>query len=73
MGWKLIGISAKEALDYDQFDVDEKIIIGDNFGDESEEFISMLDFFLRVGDGKQSLKETQMAKEKGIPVYEYDI
>lgn len=73
LGWKTIGISAEDALNYDLFDVDEQIIVGKEFGDESEEFISMLDCLIRVGGGPQSMRETGMAKEKMIPVYEFEL
>ena len=73
MGWKTIGLTAKEAKQYKCFPVDEEIIEGEKFGDESEKFIEYIDCFIRIGGGKQSLKEVEMAKEKGMPVYEYDL
>lgn len=72
-GWKTVGLTAKEAKEYDCFPVDEEIIVGEKFGDESKEFIDYLDCLIRIGGGKQSLKETEMAKDKGIPVYEFDL
>ena len=72
-GWKTVGLSAAEAKEYDCFPVDEEIIVGENFGDESKEFISYIDCLVRVGGGKQSLDETELAKKKKIPVYEYDL
>ena len=72
-GWKTVGLSAKEAKEYDSYDVDEEIIVGEKFGDESEEFIDYIDCLVRIGGGKQSLKETEMARENQLPVYEYDL
>jgi len=72
-GWKTVGLSAKEAKEYDCFPVDEEIIVGEHFGDESKEFIDYIDCLIRVGGGEQSMKETEMAKKKDIPVYEYDL
>jgi len=72
-GWKTVGISAKEAKEYSCYAVDKEIIVGEKFGDESEKFIEYIDCLVRVGGGKQSLKETEMAKNKEIPVYEYDL
>ena len=72
-GWKTVGLSAKEAKQYDCFDVDEEIIVGEKFGDESEEFIGYIDYLVRIGGGEQSMKETEMAKKKGVKVYEYDL
>ena len=71
--WKTVGLTAKEAKKYDCYDVDEEIIIGEKFGDESKAFIDYIDCLIRVGGGKQSMKETEKAKEKDIPVYEYDL
>jgi len=71
--WKTVGLSAQEAKEYDCFDVDEEIIVGDKFGDESEDFIKTIECLVRIGGGDQSMKETEMAKKKGITVYEYDL
>ena len=72
-GWKTVGLSAKEAQEYDCYPVDEEIIVGENFGDESEEFIKSIDCLIRIGGGKQSMEETEWAKEEKLPVYEYDL
>ncbi len=72
-GWKTVGLSAEEVKQYECFPVDEEIIVGKKFGDESEKFIDYIDVLVRVGGGKQSLKEVEMAKKKNIPVYEYDL
>ena len=71
--WKTIGIACKKANEFEQFPVDKKIIIGEEWGDESETFISMIDILIRIGGGKQSHNEVRMAKSKGIPVIEYDL
>lgn len=73
MGWRTIGFSAKEAKQYDCYPVSREIIVGEKFGDESNEFIAYIDVLIRVGGSEQSLKETSMAKKKKIPVYEYDL
>ena len=72
-GWKTVGVTCEKANEYEQFPVDEKIIVGEEWGDESETFLSMIDVLVRIGGGKQSHKETQMAKERGISVIEYDL
>ena len=36
--WKTIGIACKKAEEYECFDVDESIIVGDDWGDESKHF-----------------------------------
>jgi hypothetical protein len=66
LGLRTIGISAKKALTVGcgVFPVDEQIIVGDKFGDESEAFIEYIDCLIRIGGGEQSRKEVQMFKEK---------
>jgi hypothetical protein len=68
-----VGLSAKEAEEYETYDVDKVIIEGEKFGDESEKFIDYIDCLIRVGGGDQSMNETKMAKEKGLEVFEYDL
>jgi len=72
-GWKTIGLSAKEAKEYDCYDVDQEIIVGEKFGDESKKFIEYIDCLVRIGGGKQSMEETESAREAKISVYEYDL
>lgn len=72
-GWKTTGITAKEAKQYECYPVGKEIIVGEKFGEESEKFIDYIDVLIRIGGGKQSLKETAMAKSAKIPVYEYDL
>jgi hypothetical protein len=63
-GYKTVGIACEKAFECELFPVDEQIITGDDWGDESEVFIERIDALLRVGGGKQSLKEVEMFKEK---------
>lgn len=72
-GWKTIGIACKKAVEYDLFPVDSKIIIGDEWGQESETFLNNIDVLVRVGGGKQSLKETSAFKSIGKPVIEFEL
>jgi hypothetical protein len=72
-GWKTIGIACEKANEYKQFSCDQKIIIGKEWGDESDEFISMIDILVKIGGGKQSTEECKKAKAKGIKVIEYDL
>lgn len=71
-GYETVGISAEEAREYELHDVDEIIWVGERFGDESKEFIDMIDIFVRIGGGKQSFAELEMAEEEDIGIYEYD-
>lgn len=72
-GWRTSGIACKKAENYELFPVDEKKIIGDNWGDESEEFLRTIDALIRIGGGKQSLRETAQAKTNGKLVLEYEL
>lgn len=68
-----VGYACKEAEDFACYEVKEKHIVGDNWGDESEDFLDNIDVLIRIGGGKQSLEEVEKAKEKGIPVYEEEL
>lgn len=69
-----VGFACSKAKDFPQFPVDEKHIIGDAWGDESDAFLSSIDGLIRIGGGKQSLDEVKRFKEMypEKPVIEYD-
>jgi len=71
--WKTVGIACADACNYDCFPVDEQIIVGENWGDESERFLSSIDVLVRVGGGQQSIRETAEFMKTGKPVYEYNL
>ncbi|NET33120.1 MAG: hypothetical protein F6K19_14050 [Cyanothece sp. SIO1E1] len=72
-GWKTVGISCNQALRYDCFPVDDQIIIGEQWGDESQKFLSLIDVLVRIGGGSQSYQECQMAKDLDKAVIEFDL
>jgi hypothetical protein len=73
-GWRTVGIACKLALNYERYPVDEEIIFcGENWGDESPLFVSHIQAIIRIGLGKQSLRETETVKERGFPAFEYDL
>jgi nitrogenase molybdenum-iron protein alpha/beta subunit len=72
-GWKTKGIACKKAEEYDLYPVEETEIVGDDWGDESETFLNDIEVLIRIGGGEQSMDETQKAKDKKIPVFEYDL
>lgn len=76
-GWNCGGIACKRAFEYKLLpmseDGDIMKIVGDEWGDESEAFISALDMLIKVGGGAQSIKEAEMAKKRGIPVLEFEL
>lgn len=72
-GWNTVGIACKRAEEHELFPVDEKIIVGENWGDESPSFLEDLDCMVRIGTGKQSIRETDELKARGKPAFEYDL
>lgn len=70
---KKIGIMCKCGYICDLFPCDVIYAIGDNWGDESQFFINYIDVLYKIGGGEQSIKELQMAKNKGIPNFEYEL
>jgi hypothetical protein len=72
--WRTIGIACSKATEYDLFPVDKSIIVGKNWGDESETFLKSIDVLIRIGGGKQSLEETKEFKSAGTgTVIEYEL
>jgi len=72
-GWKTAGVACEKYKENPCFDVDEKKIVGDDWGDESEAFIGDIDCLVRVGGGDQSFAECEIAEDNNLPVYEYDL
>lgn len=72
-GWKTKGVACSKAEEYELFPVEEKVIFGAEWGDESDIFLNDIDFLVRVGGGDQSHDETDRAYQKCIPVLEYDL
>ncbi len=57
-----IGVACEKAKEYECFPVDEEVIVGDDWGDESEMFLSMIDAMVMIGGGEQSQKEAETFK-----------
>ena len=72
-GWKTKGIACLKSNEFQCFPVDEKVIIGTEWGDESQQFITIIDILIRVGGGKQSLKEAAEMYQQHKPVLEYEL
>jgi 2'-5' RNA ligase len=68
--YKTVGITAEEAKNYDLFPCDESYFIGDKFGEESPFFLQYINFLIKIGGGKQSIKEFKDFKG---PKVEYDL
>jgi hypothetical protein len=69
----LVGIMAKEGYKYPLYPCDKIYAVGEHFGEESEFFLNKLNALYKIGGGKQSDKESELAKRKGIVVYEYSL
>ncbi|NEO31994.1 MAG: hypothetical protein F6K36_16470 [Symploca sp. SIO3C6] len=72
-GWKTVGVACRKALDYRCFPVDQRIIVGRNWGDESQTFLDMIDVLLRFGGGQQAHFECLLAQEQGKQVIEFEL
>jgi hypothetical protein len=72
-GWKTIGVGCRRAFEHPIFPVDEQVVVGDEWGDESDEFIGMIDGIIRIGVSAQSVRETSKVKVRGLPTWEYDL
>ena len=72
-GWRTVGVACKRAMEHQLFPVDEQLVVGDNWGDESSAFIGILDAMIRIGTGKQSIRETDEVRAKRLPTFEYDL
>jgi len=69
-GWETVGIACKKASNYETYPVDKFVIVGEDWGDESELFLNSIDILVKIGGGKQSDEECRKAKEKNIIIYE---
>jgi len=76
-GWNVGGIACDKAKNYKWLpmssDGDVLHISGENWGDESVEFINRCDALIRVGGGKQAHNEIDLARVKGIVIEEAEI
>ena len=75
-GWKTAGVACEKAYEFrdNWFPVDEDpVIIGKNWGDESEVFLNSIDALVRIGGGIQSLDEATRMKNRNKPVYEFEL
>lgn len=66
--WKTVGVACAKASDFDCYPVDEREIVGEDWGDESDRFLSRIDVLVRVGGGEQAHAEMAEARERGITV-----
>jgi hypothetical protein len=72
-GWRTAGVACSKAAEFPCFPVDEKVIVGNEWGDESQTFVNSIDVLVRVGGGKQSLREAEIIRQQGKRTYEYEL
>ncbi len=72
-GWRTVGIACERALEHEIYPVDDHILVGKNWGDESPTFVAAIQAIIRIGTGKQSIMETELVKSRGLPAFEYDL
>lgn len=72
-GWKTTGVACSKIKNMKCFPVDYEYLEGEQWGDESKKFLSLLDVIIRVGGGKQSFDEVESVKEKNLPVFEFEL
>lgn len=73
LGMKTVRVMCKDGLSEELAELNELIVEGDNWGDESDKFLSMIDTLYKIGGGKQSIAEFKKAKELGIKTFEYEL
>lgn len=77
IGIKTVGYACRKALEMDVYPVDEYHIVGDDWGDESEEFLNRINTLLRVGGGKQANSEAKNFRRKWsedpLRIIEFDL
>ena len=77
LGMRTVGVSARQALRVRAgvFPVDEKVIVGARFGDESTTFLARIDVLIRIGGGPQSRREAEAFRTRleqiGVSVEPY--
>jgi len=67
--WRTVGIACEKAEEYEVYSVDKSIIVGEEWGDESDTFLDYIQVLVKIGGGEQSDKEIEHAKRKNIPIY----
>jgi hypothetical protein len=72
-GWHTAGIACFQSKPRNRFAVDTMILVGANWGDESETFLDSIDALVRIGGGPQAMRETAIAKSRGLLVIERDV
>lgn len=59
--WNTVGVACAKAKDAECFPCDRVIIVGNEWGDESDQFLSSIDLLIKVGGDNQSTEATPIA------------
>ena len=71
--YKLTGIMCKDGYTCELFPCDVIYAVGDNWGDESETFLSSINTLYKIGGGKQSIAEYERAQALKIVCKQFDL
>lgn len=72
-GWRTAGYACSLAVGLPCFPVDERVLVGRAWGDESAAFVAAVEVLIRVGGGPQSRREAAMARARGVELIEYEL
>lgn len=72
-GWRTAGYACARAQALRCYPVDERVVVGERWGDESAAFVAAVDVLVRVGGGPQSRREVAMARAAGLEVFEHEL
>lgn len=72
-GWKTVGVACEKAINYKCFKCDQVIIVGKRWGDESQTFLDKISVLVKIGGGKQSIRELEMARNMNKIIFEYEL
>jgi hypothetical protein len=67
-GIQTAGLTAAQGLEYSLAPLDMLIVVGERFGDESDDLLALCDALIILGGGPQAEREARGALEVGIPV-----
>lgn len=72
-GWRTVGVACRKAFEHPIFPVDERQIVGTEWGDESATFLNGLDLLIRIGGGPQSHEEASVVRASNKLVIEHEL
>lgn len=70
IGWLTGAVTCSKINDMEKYEVDSNYIIGEEWGDEDDLFLSNIDGLYKFGSDEQSENKAKKAREMNIPVRE---